>query len=212
MSNDSKVVKKLDDSGRRPIAVTLVGAIIIILLILVTLEVSHRGVNTFVSHQERYIVALEAAVLSILIVEMLGRLAAPPFTALQLGERGIRMRLLVRVVGYSIAFLSVVSILASDATLGISVGAIVGVIIAFAAQSTVGSVVAAVLLFSTRMVRVGEEITVGGTKGMISDITLTHTVLSIDDDVAFIPNSQIMSSVVRRKKRASGKDANVDDW
>ena len=65
---------------------------------------------------------------------------------------------------------------------------------------------------STRMVRVGEEITVSETKGMVSDINLTHTVLSIEDDVVFVPNSLVVSSIVKRKKRDSDKDAGIRDW
>jgi small-conductance mechanosensitive channel len=96
--------------------------------------------------------------------------------------------------------------------LGISVGAIVGVVIAFATQNTVGSVIAAVLILNTRMVRIGEEITIGQTKGIVSDINLTHTILSVDDSVFFVPNSLIISSVVQRKKRNSNKHPGVREW
>lgn len=212
MIKDAKDAKKLDAVQKRPIIITSIGAIITILLILATLEVSHRHINTLVSDQERYIVAIEAAILFIFIVEMLVRLVALRFKAPQFMERGTRLRLIVRIVGYSIALLAVVSILSSNAVLGISVGAIVGVVIAFAAQSIVGSILATVLILSTRMVRVGEEITISQTKGIVADINLTHTVISIDEDVVFVPNSLIISSLVRRKKRNSNKETNVDDW
>ena len=122
------------------------------------------------------------------------------------------MRLIVRIVGYFIALMAVVSILASNATLGISVGAIAGIVIAFATQNIVDNVLAAVLILGTRMVRVGEEITISQTKGIVSDINLTYTVLSIDDEVVFISNSLIISSILRRKKRNSDKDASIHDW
>jgi small conductance mechanosensitive channel len=125
-------------------------------------------------------------------------------------EHGIRLRLIVRIVGYFIALMSVVSIIASNATLGISVGAIAGVVIAFATQNVLANVIAAVLILSTRMIRVGEEITVGQSKGTVSDINLNQTVLSSDEEVLFIPNSLIITSIVRRKKRNSR--ASVRDW
>lgn len=212
MSKDNKVVEKLNVFQKRPVIITFLGAIITILLILATLEVSHRNINTFVSSQQKYIIAIEAVILAIFIVEMLVRLVTLRLRAPQMIEHGTRLRLIVRIAGYFIALTSVVSILASNATIGISVGAIAGVVIAFATQNIVGSVLAAVLILSTRMVRVGEEITISQTKGIVSDVNLTHTVLSIDDDVVFIPNSLIISSIVRRKKRHSNKDASVHDW
>jgi small-conductance mechanosensitive channel len=127
-------------------------------------------------------------------------------------EHGTRLRLIVRITGYSISSLSVISILASNATLGISVGAITGITIAFAIQNIAGSMLATVFLVSNHRVRIGEEITVSQTKGIVSDIKLTHTILSIGDDVVFIPNSLVMSSIVRRKKRNLDKDISVHDW
>ena len=76
--------------------------------------------------------------------------------------------------------------------------------------------IATVLILSTRMVRVGEKITVGQTgsqtTGIVADIKLTHTVLSIGEKVVFVPNSLIVSSIVQRNKRNSGTDAGVREW
>jgi len=212
MLEDNKVDEKLSVFRKKSFIITFVGAIITILLILATREVSHRNINTFVSDQQKYIIAIETAILAIFIVEMLVRLATSRSHATHMIEHITSLRLIVRIVGYFIALISIVSILASNAALGISVGAILGVIIAFATQNIVGNVLAAVLLLRTHMVRVGEEITINQTKGIVSDINLTHTVISIDDDVVFIPNSLITSSIVRRKKRNSNKDASARDW
>jgi small-conductance mechanosensitive channel len=211
MSKDIKVVDKLDVSQKRQIIATFSGAVITILLILATLEISRRDINTFITSQQKYILAIEAAVLAIFIVEMLARLVRL-LPAPQMVEEGTRLRLILRIVGYFMALMSIVSVLASNPALGISVGAIAAVIIAFATQNIVGSVLAAVLLLSTRMVRVGEEITISQTKGIVADINLTHTVISVDEDVVFIPNSLLISSMVRRKKRNSSKDADVHNW
>ena len=100
----------------------------------------------------------------------------------------------------------------SNATLGISVGAIAGVVIAFATQNIGSSVIAAVMILSTRMIRVGEEITIGQIKGTIAEINLTQTVLSVEDNVVFVPNSMIISNIVQRKKRNLDKNTNVRDW
>ena len=78
-----------------------------------------------------------------------------------------------------------------------------GVIIAFATQNIIGNIMAAVLILNTHMVLVGEEITVNGIKGIITDINLNHTIISVNDDIVFIPNSVMMSSAVQRKNRIS---------
>ena len=212
MSQDIKLVEKLNVFQKRQIIITFLGAIITILLILATLEVSHRNINTFISAQEKYIIGIETAILAIFVVEMLVRLVTLRLHDPQTIAHGMSLRLIVRIVGYSITLVSVVSILASNPTLGISVGAIAVVVIAFATQNIIGSILAAVVILSTRMVLVGEEITISQTKGIVSDINLTHVVISIDDDVVFVPNSLIISSIVRRKKRNSNKDASINNW
>jgi small-conductance mechanosensitive channel len=85
-------------------------------------------------------------------------------------------------------------------------------VIAFATQNIVGSMLAAIIILSTRMVRVGEEITVNQTKGVIAEINLTHTVLSVGENVVFVPNSMVISNIVQRQKRTLDKDAGARDW
>lgn len=209
---DIRVVEKLDEVRKRPIIITIFGAIITIVLILLTLEFSHRNPDTFIAIQQKYIIGCEAAILAVFLVEMLVRLVTLRLHTPQMIEYVGRLRLIVRIIGYVIGSLSVVSILASNATLGISVGAIAAVVIAFAAQNMVGSVLAAILILSTRIIRAGEEITLNQTKGIVADINLTHTILSIEDEVVIVPNTLIISGMVRRKKRNTGKDTGVKDW
>jgi small-conductance mechanosensitive channel len=209
---------KLDESekaqGRhiRPAIITFTGTLLMIILILVTLDLSHRNTIPFVSHQQRYILAIEAAGLAVFIVELLLRLATLRLHTPKMEDQRNRIRLMVRIVGYTISAISVISILASNATLGISAGAILGVVIAFATQNIVGSMLAAIIILSTRMVRVGEEITVNQTKGVIAEINLTHTVLSVGENVVFVPNSMVISNIVQRQKRTLDKGAGARDW
>jgi small-conductance mechanosensitive channel len=209
---------KLDESekiqGRhiRPAIITFTGTILMIILILATLDVSHRDVVPFITNQQKYILAIEAAGLAVFMVELALRLATLRLHTPRMEDQRNRIRLMVRIVGYTISAISVISILASNATLGISAGAILGVVIAFATQNIVGSMIAAIIILSTRMVRVGEEITVSHTKGIIAEINLTHTVLSVGEEVVFIPNSMLISSAVQRHKRTRDKGDGVRDW
>ena len=205
-------VEKSNRRHVRPVIITFTGTLLMIILILITLDISHRNTIPFVSHQQRYILAIEAAGLAVFIVELLLRLVTLRLHTPKMEDQRNRIRLMVRIVGYTISAISVISILASNATLGISAGAILGVVIAFATQNIVGSMLAAIIILSTRMVRVGEEITVNQTKGVIAEINLTHTVLSVGDTVVFVPNSMVISNIVQRQKRTLDKDAGVRDW
>jgi small-conductance mechanosensitive channel len=186
----------------RGIFFLLAGTLLGIVLILVTLEISHRNIIRFVATQQKYIISAEAAILGVLLTEMLARISSH-----HLHERAnvvfsTRFRIMIRITGYLIVIVSVISILASNPTLGISAGAIGGVVIAFATQNIIGNMLAAVTILNTRMVHIGEEITVSGVKGVVTNINLSHTVIHVDDDVVFIPNSVMVSQAVRRKKRS----------
>jgi small-conductance mechanosensitive channel len=210
--NEVKTVKKPEISHKKPIIITFFGSVIMILLITATLEISHRNLSPIITANQRYIVSIESILLIAFMVEMFARLATLRSHTPQMIEYGARLRLMIRIIGYSIGSLSVVSILASNATLGISVGAIAGVVIAFATQNILSSVLAAVLILSTRIVKVGEQITIGQTQGIVADINMTHVVLSVEGDVVYVPNSLVMSSIVRRKKRDSGGGTTIRDW
>ena len=205
-------IEKLNTFRKSPIIITFIGTILSLILILTTLDISRRNIIPFVTSQQKYIIAIEAAIFAIFFVEMLLRLITARLQTPQMVEHRMRLRLVVRMVGYSISVISIVSILASNATLGISVGAIAGVVIAFATQNIGSSVIAAVMILSTRMIRVGEEITIGQIKGTIAEINLTQTVLSVEDNVVFVPNSMIISNIVQRKKRNLDQNTNVRDW
>lgn len=191
----------------RPNILILLAAVVTVFLIVGTEVVSHRNLSSFVSRQEKFILGVEAAILSILVVEMVVGLVTLRLHSQQMAQLGTNLRIAVRIAGYLIAAACVVSILSSNPALGISVGAIAGVVVAFATQSTVGSVLATVVLISTRMVRVGEEISVSQTTGTVLQIGLVHTIVAIEDDVAYVPNSLMITSIMRRKRRTLDRAA-----
>ena len=99
------------------------------------------------------------------------------------------------------------AILSSNVTLGISVGTIVGVVVAFATQSTFASMLATLVLISSRMVRAGEEISINQIKGTVLEIGLLYTIVAVENDVAYIPNSLMISTIMRRKRRTPDQAA-----
>jgi hypothetical protein len=100
-----------------------------------TADIARRNINTFISTQQKYIIAIEAVFLAVFIIELLVSLVTVLLRTPQMIEHAMRLRLIVRIVGYFIALMSVISILASNPALGISVGAIAGVVIVSTPQA-----------------------------------------------------------------------------
>lgn len=201
---EPQVNKKTTVSLKRPLILTAIGLLVLIALIIATTEIGKRNIIDFVSNDQKYILSLEIVFLAVFFIEAVVRLITLGSNRPELAQHSASWRLIIRIVGYTLGILSVISILASNTALGISVGALAGVVIAFATQNIGSGVLAAILIVTTRMVKIGEEITVSGITGTVTGITLTHTVITVDEDVVLIPNSYLTANLVRRKKRNSG--------
>ena len=76
--------------------------------------------------------------------------------------------------------------------------AFVVAVLGFAAQQSLGNVIAGVLLAVTQPIRIGDAITVEGSTGVVEDIRLTHTFLQTGVDARVIlPNGKLAQSVIR---------------
>lgn len=76
--------------------------------------------------------------------------------------------------------------------------AIAAAVIGFAAQQSLGNVIAGVLLAVTQPIRIGDQITLEEHSGVVEDIRLTHTFLQTGTDArVIIPNGRLAQSVVR---------------
>ena len=78
--------------------------------------------------------------------------------------------------------------------------AVLGIVIGFAAQQTLGNFVAGISIAFTQPVRLGDEIEVDGTSGVVEEIGLTYTwVRTSDDDMVVIPNQKLASETIVNK-------------
>jgi small conductance mechanosensitive channel len=76
--------------------------------------------------------------------------------------------------------------------------AVIGLVIGFASQRTIGNVVAGILIAVTQPLRIGDEVEVGGTKGVVEEIGLTYTWLRTrDNDRLVVPNEKLASESIR---------------
>jgi len=77
-------------------------------------------------------------------------------------------------------------------------GAIVGIIVGFAAQRTLANFIAGVMLAFTQPLRIGDRITVEDTEGVVEEIHLMYTFVRSDDDTRLvIPNDKLASDTIR---------------
>src|SRR5438270_6281478 len=76
--------------------------------------------------------------------------------------------------------------------------AVIGIVIGFASQRTIGNFVAGLLIALSQPVRLGDRVVVDGKAGQVEEIGLTYTFIRTDDDSRLvIPNERLASDVVR---------------
>jgi small-conductance mechanosensitive channel len=76
--------------------------------------------------------------------------------------------------------------------------AVVGIVVGFASQRTLGNFVAGLLIAFTQPVRLGDEVTVEGTQGVVEEIGLIYTFVRTENgDRLVIPNEKLASDTIR---------------
>lgn len=169
----------------------------------ITAHIANTTDSTFLQTNRTRIIAIEIALFGIVIIELLANVLLVAFHRADALQTGIAVRAVVRLIAYTILLVAIVSVLAENPALAIGVGGITGVVIAFSAQNLVGNAFAGVFLAINRPFKVGEEITIGGMKGTVTDIRMMHTRIDLGDDIALIPSNWIMTQVIRRKQRTA---------
>jgi small-conductance mechanosensitive channel len=149
----------------------------------------------------RFVIVVVVLIVTTLVARLVDRRIArqqlPP-------EAMTRYRVLRRSVTTAIFFVGVLSallvipqvravaggLLASSAVLGIVVG--------FASQRTLGNFVAGLLIAFTQPLRLGDEIELEGAGGIVEEIGLIYTFVRMDnDDRLVIPNEKLASDTIR---------------
>ncbi|MGH3004017.1 MAG: mechanosensitive ion channel family protein [Gaiellaceae bacterium] len=75
--------------------------------------------------------------------------------------------------------------------------AVIGLVVGFASQRTIGNVVAGLLIAISQPLRLGDEVEVQGTKGVVEDIGLTYTwIRTRDNDRLVVPNEKLASDAI----------------
>jgi small-conductance mechanosensitive channel len=76
-------------------------------------------------------------------------------------------------------------------------GAVVGVIIGFASQQTLGNFIAGLLIAITQPVRIGDRVAYAGTEGVVEEIGLTYTFIrTLERRRLIVPNNKLASDTI----------------
>src|SRR5258708_17486531 len=76
--------------------------------------------------------------------------------------------------------------------------AVLGVIIGFASQRTLGNFVAGILIALSQPVRLGDRVVYDGTEGVIEEIGLTYAFMRTQDNARLVvPNEKLASDAIR---------------
>jgi small conductance mechanosensitive channel len=76
--------------------------------------------------------------------------------------------------------------------------AVVGIVVGFASQRTLGNFVAGLLIAFTQPVRLGDDVVIEGTEGVVEEIGLIYTFVRTDNgDRLVIPNEKLASDTIR---------------
>ncbi len=124
-----------------------------------------------------------------------------------------RYRVLRRAVVALIFFVGILSALLvipqvrAVAAAVLASSAIIGIVVGFAAQRTIGNFIAGLLIAFTQPIRIGDYVELDGTEGVVEEIGLTYTFIRVtDNDRLVIPNDRIASdtilnSTIRARKK-----------
>ena len=109
-----------------------------------------------------------------------------------------RYRLLRRVIAAVLGFLGVMAVLLSVNTTRtwaqavLASSTVLGLVVGFAARSTLANFVAGVMIAVNQPVRLGDRAQIGDTEGTVEDIGLTYTRLRLPDNRrVLIPNEEL---------------------
>ncbi len=159
------------------------------------------------------IAAVVFAVVSLLarvIDWWLSRRPLPPEAATRYRVLRRSISAAILVIGFCSALLVIPQVRAVAGGL-LASSAVLGVIIGFASQRTLGNFVAGLLIAISQPVRLGDRVSYAGEDGVVEEIGITYTLIRMRDDARLVvPNEKLVSDTIRNASiRSRGTYAEV---
>ena|SRR5438093_5060950 len=163
---------------------------------------------------ERILLAFVVVAVSLLLARVVDRRIG---RALRSPEAVTRYRVLRRAITSTIVFVGVLSALLvvpqvrAIATGVLASSAVLGIIIGFASQRTLGNFIAGMMIALTQPLRLGDVVTVAGTEGTVEEIGLMYTFIRTSENARLvIPNEKLASDTIQNSTiRSPDKFAEV---
>jgi hypothetical protein len=126
------------------------------------------------------------------------RLAKRSLLALGMGrEATIGLVLILRLIFFMIAVLTLVGFFEASYATIISLSAIFGTALGLAFSTALSNIVSGLYVLTARPFRVGDYVRIGSVEGIVREITLNYTrILLTDENIQLVPNNKVVSSEV----------------
>jgi small-conductance mechanosensitive channel len=142
-------------------------------------------------------VLLVTAVVARLIDRRIARRDLPPEAATRYRVLRRSVATAVVTIGLFSALLVIPQVRAIAGAL-LASSAVLGIVIGFASQRTIGNFVAGLLIAFTQPIRLGDRVELENTAGSVEEIGLTYTFIRLDDGARLvIPNEKLASDTIR---------------
>jgi small-conductance mechanosensitive channel len=142
-------------------------------------------------------VLVAAALLAALVERRMTRRDLDPATVTR--YRVLKRTIMAAIM--SVAFLSALLIIPEVRAVAAGIlasSAVIGVVLGFAAQRTLGNVIAGLLIAFAQPLRIGDRVTIAGEAGTVEEIHLTYTFIRSEDNARrVIPNETLASDTIR---------------
>ena len=150
---------------------------------------------------QRLAIVVAVLVLTAILARLIDRRMAKRELAPEVATRYRVLRRSVTVAVFSVGILSALLVIPQVRAVAgglLASSAVVGIVIGFASQRTIGNFVAGLLIAFTQPLRLGDRVEVDGVEGVVEEIGLTYTFIRADaGDRLVIPNEKLASDTIR---------------
>jgi small-conductance mechanosensitive channel len=150
---------------------------------------------------ERIVTAVVVIAVTLLAARVIDRRMARRQLAPEAVTRYAVLRRSVTATIVAIGILSALLVIPQVRTVAgaiLASGAVIGLVVGFAAQRTLGNFIAGLLIAFTQPLRIGDVVQVDDDEGVVEEIRLTYTFIRTQDDVRLvIPNEKLASDTIR---------------
>jgi small conductance mechanosensitive channel len=151
------------------------------------------------------VVVLVTLIAARLVDRRLARRDLPPATVTRYRVLRRSVLTLIMFIGVFSALLVIPQVRAVAAGI-LASSAVIGIVVGFAAQRTIGNFIAGLLIAFSQPIRLGDHVEIESLSGVVEEIGLTYTFIRTpDNDRLVIPNEKIASDTIRNSSIRSRK-------